>query len=144
MQIGEVAKLTGINISTLRYYDKQGLLQNIERTSGGTRKFSDTDINTLKVIDCLKNSGMQLKDIKIFMDWCHEGDSTIDKRLEMFKKQEEAIEKELATLNKALDLIKFKKWYYTKAKEDGTESIVKKMNTKDYPPKIQELYKNTH
>ena len=47
--IGEVANATGIAISTLRYYDREGMFPGMERSNGGIRVFSDTEINTLKV-----------------------------------------------------------------------------------------------
>ncbi len=43
--------------STLRYYDKEGLLPSVERTSGGIRMFKDDDIEWLRIIDCLKRPG---------------------------------------------------------------------------------------
>lgn len=73
--IGQVAEMFGLPISTLRYYDKQGLFPNMERVSG-IRKFGDTEIEALRVIECLKKAGMEIKDIRQFMDWCVEGPST--------------------------------------------------------------------
>ena len=70
--IGQVAEMFGLPISTLRYYDKQGLFPNMERMSG-IRKFGDTEIEALRVIECLKKAGMEIKDIRQFMDWCSEG-----------------------------------------------------------------------
>ena len=67
--IGQVAEMFGLPISTLRYYDKQGLFPNMERVSG-IRKFGDTEIEALRVIECLKKAGMEIKDIRQFMDWC--------------------------------------------------------------------------
>ena len=61
--IGQVAEMFGLHISTLRYYDKQGLFPNMERTSG-IRRFSDQEIETLRVIECLKRAGMEIKDIR--------------------------------------------------------------------------------
>ena len=144
MQIGEISKKTGLSISTLRYYDKHGLLQNIGRTNGGIRKFDDKDLEALRIIVCLKISGMKISEIKQFMDWCNEGDTTIDKRLNMFYEQEKNINKQIDILNKSLKLIKFKEWYYETAKKDGTEKIVKDMNLDDYPKDIRKLYKEAH
>ena len=73
--IGQVSEMFELPISTLRYYDKQGLFPQMERTSG-IRKFSDREIEALRVIECLKKSGLEIKDIKQFMDWCTEGAST--------------------------------------------------------------------
>ena len=64
---------------TTGYYDKAGLFPHIERTSG-IRKLSDTEIEALHVIECLKKTGMEIKDIKQFMQWCSEGPSTYPKR----------------------------------------------------------------
>ena len=69
--IGQVAEMFGLPISTLRYYDKQGLFPNMERVSG-IRRFSDQEIDALRVIECLKKAGMEIKDIQQFMDWCAE------------------------------------------------------------------------
>lgn len=141
MQIGKISKLTGLSISTLRYYDKHGLLQNLERTSGGIRNFTDKNIETIKMINCLKTSGMKISEIKQFMDWCSEGDSSINKRLNMFYEQEKNINNQINTLNKSLKLIKFKQWYYTKAKELGSEAMVKDM---ELPKDIKKLYEESH
>ena len=144
MQIGEISKKTGLSISTLRYYDKHGLLQNIGRSNGGIRKFDDKDLEALRIILCLKTSGMKISEIKQFMDWCNEGDATIDKRLNMFYEQEKNINKQIDILNKSLKLIKFKQWYYETAKKDRTEKNVKGMNLDDYPNDIRKLYEEDH
>ncbi len=144
MQIGEISKKTGLSISTLRYYDKHGLLQNIDRSNGGIRKFDDKDLEALRIILCLKTSGMKISEIKQFMDWCNEGDATIDKRLNMFYEQEKNINKQIDILNKSLKLIKFKQWYYETAKKDRTEKNIKGMNLDDYPDDIRKLYEEAH
>lgn len=144
MQIGEISKKTGLSISTLRYYDKHGLLQNIGRSNGGIRKFNDKDLEALRIILCLKTSGMKIFEIKQFMGWCSKGDTTIDKRLNMFYEQEKNINKQIDILNKSLKLIKFKQWYYETAKKDGTEKKVKNMNLDDYPDDIRKLYEEAH
>ena len=78
--IGKVANITGIAISTLRYYDREGLFPNMERRGGGIRVFSDNEIEVIKIIECLKISGMSIKDIKQFLDWCQESDASLQKR----------------------------------------------------------------
>ena len=87
--VGEMAKKLNVAPSTLRYYDKEGLLPCVERSSSGTRMFSDQDYEWLRMIGCLKRSGMSIKDIKRFTDWYMEGDSTIGCRLELIRKLEE-------------------------------------------------------
>lgn len=141
--IGQVAKKMNLSISTLRYYDKEHILPAIKRNNIGVRLFDDSDIEALRVIECLKVSGMKLNDIKIFMRWCIESDKTIKKRLDMFNQQECAINDQINRLNKALNMIKFKKWYYQTALNDNTEKNVKKMDITNMPREIQQLYKQT-
>lgn len=118
--IGEVSEMLNISISTLRYYDKEGLLPLVNRTTGNIRVFNETDIECLKMIECLKTTGMQLKDIKLFFQWCEEGDSTIDKRYNLFIEQKEKTERQIALLQNALDRVNYKCEYYRLAKERGT------------------------
>lgn len=122
--IGEVSKQTGIAISTLRYYDREGLFPQMERTSGGIRMFSKTEIDVLGMIECLKNSGMPIKEIKQFLDWCKEGDATLQQRRDMFYERLEAVSKQMKTLENTLSLIKYKCWYYETALKAGSEAAV--------------------
>ncbi|BCN31104.1 MerR family transcriptional regulator [Anaeromicropila herbilytica] len=136
--IGEVAEMLNISISTIRYYDKEGLLPLVNRTSGNIRVFNDSDIECLKMIDCLKTTGMQLKDIKLFFEWCEEGDSTIDKRYQLFIEQKEKTEKQMADLQKALDHVNYKCEYYRIAKVKRTtnglkEELAMKFLSKENP-----------
>ena len=144
LSIGDVSNLTGLSISKLRYYDEHGLIPNIKRSKSGLRKFSKDNLEALNLIECLKNSGMQLNEIKQFMNWCQQGDKTIDKRLNMFNNQEQNILKQIDTLNKSLELIHFKQWYYSTAKEHNSIQYVKNMKLEDMPKDIQELYTKVH
>lgn len=141
--IGQVSEMFDLPISTLRYYDKEGLFPGMQRQSG-IRKFSDTEIESLRIIECLKASGLEIKDIKQFMEWCTEGSSTYTKRKELFEVRRKVIEAEMAELQKSLDMIKFKCWYYETAIKDGNEERLSKMLPDKLPPKIQKLYDNGH
>lgn len=141
--IGEVSKMFGLPISTLRYYDKEGLFPNIERTSG-IRKFNDNQLEGLRVIDCLKKSGMEIKDIKKFMQWCGEGSSTYVNRKELFENRKKAVEDEIEQMQKTLDMLRFKCWYYEQAINDGNEDHLNEMLPDHLPSEIQKLYDHAH
>lgn len=141
--IGQVAEMFDLPISTLRYYDKEGLFPHMQRTSG-IRKFSDTEIEALHVIDCLKKSGMEIKDIKQFMQWCTEGPSTYQNRKELFEAQQKVLEAQMHELEKNMAMIKFKCWYYDKAIADGCEDNIKAMLPDKLPADIQKLYDLAH
>lgn len=136
--IGEVAKATGIAISTLRYYDREGMFPNMERSNGGIRVFSDTEINTLRVIECLKTSGMSIKSIKEFLIWCEEGDASLGKRREMFHARLKEVEKQIETLQKTKNMLKYKCWYYDTAIAAGSEGAVKNLPIDEIPENMRD------
>ena len=142
--IGEVSEMFDLPVSTLRYYDKEGLLIDLEKDRSGNRKFNENNLEALRVIECLKKSGMQIKDIKEFMHWCALGNKTITKRKEMFLKQKENIESEIKELQKALNMINYKCWYYTEMEKDGNEKRMKNITLKDMPKEVKEIWENAH
>ncbi|AXF56190.1 MerR family transcriptional regulator [Salicibibacter kimchii] len=123
--ISEVAKELNLTVYTLRYYDKEGLMPFVERTPSGTRVFNESDIEALNVIECLKATGMPIKEIKNFIDWVSEGDSTLQQRFDMFMERKATVESKMEELNKTMELINHKCWYYKTALEAGTEDVHK-------------------
>ena len=135
--VGEMAKVLNVNTSTLRYYDSEGLLPFVERSSGGMRMFSEKDYEALMVINCLKKSGLSIREIKQFIEWAMQGDETIEQRLELFNTRREAVQKQIAELQQTLQLLNYKCWYYEVAKEAGTEDAVKNIPLEDIPKDIR-------
>ncbi|MEH7097697.1 MerR family transcriptional regulator [Neobacillus vireti] len=125
--ISEVAKELNLTVYTLRYYDKEGLIPFVERTTSGTRVFKESDIDALKVIECLKATGMPIKEIKTFIDWCSEGDATLQQRYDMFLARKAHVEAQMEELKKAMEVIEHKCFYYKTALEAETEEIHKNM-----------------
>ena len=141
--IGQVAEMFGLPISTLRYYDKQGLFPRMQRVSG-IRRFSETEIEALRVIECLKKAGMEIKDIRQFMDWCVEGAATYPKRKALLEEQKAHVEAEIERMNRTLDMLKYKCWYYTQAIKDGGEDAIPAMIPDRLPDDIRRAYENSH
>lgn len=141
--IGQVSEMFHLPVSTLRYYDKEGLFPSMERVSG-IRKFSENEIETLHVIECLKKTGMEIKDIKQFMDWCAAGSSTYPNRRELFENRKKALEEQLRELEKNMAMIQFKCWYYDQAIADGNEENLKEMIPDNLPSDIKKLYELAH
>lgn len=103
--INEVSKKFGLSIHTLRYYDKEGLMPFLERDRAGNRVFSETDFNWITMICCLKNTGMPIKEIKQYADWCTQGMQTIDERKVMISNHRKKVLIQLEDLKKDLKLI---------------------------------------
>jgi DNA-binding transcriptional MerR regulator len=123
--IGEVAKELDLSVYTLRYYDKEGLMPFVERTESGTRLFKDSDIAALNIIECLKSTGMPIKEIKHFIDWCSEGDDTLQNRYDMFLERKATVEAKIKELQQTMEIIDHKCSYYKTALEAGTEDVHK-------------------
>lgn len=137
--IGQVSQMTALPVSTLRYYDKEGLFPEMERTSG-IRRFTDREVSALKVIECLKKSGLEIREIKQFMQWCAQGEATYPERLELFRRQRESIEEEMERLRRAEALIEYKCWFYETAMREGGEARIRALLPDRLPAGIQELY----
>ena len=89
--ISEAAALVGLPPSTLRYYDKEGLIPNITRKNG-IRVFEDVDIRFLGLLNCLKNTGMPIKRIKEYVELTKEGDTTLAERYELIREQRQFVQ----------------------------------------------------
>lgn len=131
--VGEMAKKLGVAPSTLRYYDQEGLLPFVERSSGGMRMFKDSDYEWLQMIECLKRTGMPLKDIRTFVLMALRGDETIEPRLALIKKRREAVQDQIRQLQETLDTLDFKCWYYETAMAAGTTDVPRNMTLEELP-----------
>lgn len=139
--VGEMAKLLGVAASTLRYYDQEGLLPFVERSSNGMRVFKDSDYEWLQIIECLKKTGMPLKDIRRFVEMAMQGDETIEPRLALIKQQREAVKAQLAQLQQTLDTLDFKCWYYETARAAGTTDVPRNMTLDELPERFRAVRK---
>lgn len=141
--IGQVSEMFGLPISTLRYYDKEGLFPNIKRTSG-IRRFGEAELETLRVIECLKKSGLEIKDIKQFIEWCGQGSETYPQRRDLFIRQKEQAEAEIARMSRVLAMLKYKCWYYEQAIKDGNEERLRSLTPETMPEEIRDIYQYAH
>lgn len=141
--IGQVSKMFGLPISTLRYYDKEGLFPSMSR-DGGIRRFGDQELEALRVIECLKRSGLEIREIKRFMQWCEEGPSTYAERGELFERRREAVLQQMEQLRKTLAMLEYKCWYYKVALADGSEDRLDAMLPDKLPKDVQVLYDEAH
>ena len=137
--IGEMAKRLGVAPSTLRYYDKEGLLPGVGRSDGGMRVFRDSDFEALKIIHCLKASGLQIREIREFIRLVSLGDQSIGARLALFRKRKAEVEKQMAELQETLDVVNFKCWYYETAEKAGTTEVPDRMTDDELPTELREV-----
>lgn len=121
--ISQVAQMMGVAPSTLRYYDKEGLLPNVKRVNG-IRVFEDADFPWLRILNCLKGTGMPIRKIKEYVDLCADGDTTLEQRYSIIKDQRQHVLDQIEQLNFYLKELDYKDWYYRTAIAAGTEKAV--------------------
>ena len=126
--ISEAAEKTGLPPSTIRFYDKEGLLPNIKRKNG-IRVFEDMDLRLMGLLTCLKNTGMPIKRIRDYVELTSQGDASLQKRYEIIKEQRQFVLDQIEQLQYYLEELDFKDWYYNKALAAGSESAI---NLDDY------------
>lgn len=108
VSIGEASAAYNIPESTLRYYEKQGLLPLMERDAAGRRLFSEMQMALLETVLRLKQTHMPIHDIKQYIAWVVEGDGTTQLRLDMMTKHKQAVLDEISSMTEALEGIDYK------------------------------------
>lgn len=126
--IAQAAEMTGLSPSAIRYYDKEGLLPQVERKNG-IRIFQDMDIRWLHLLTCLKNTGMPIKRIREYAEMAQRGDATLKERQALIEEQRQFVQDQIDQLMFYMQELDFKEWYYRKALALGSES---KLDLNDY------------
>lgn len=113
--VSEASHKLGIPSSTIRFYDKQGLLPFVARSAGGIRMFTDADIERLQDILMLKDAGFAVKEIAQFVRLEDEGDSSLSPRLDMLRRRCCEVETEITRLEGTLEMLRQKCYCYENA-----------------------------
>lgn len=121
--IREVAKMFDMQASTLRYYEDQGLLTDVERDATGQRRYRQCHINRLKSICCFKHAGMSIEELKQFFAYEGHEREHIDDMIALVRERRAAVEAQLAALEEARRHVLRKQHFYEDIKvslADGT------------------------
>lgn len=132
--VSEMAALAGISASAVRYYDKEGLLPDISRSSAGTRRFKEKDIEALKLVEGLKAAGLSVSEIKTYVKLTKRGKDGIEGKKALLKKAEECTAEKAKEIRKAQDLIKYQQWLLQRVQNGGS---VKDIPTAEVPPEFR-------
>ena len=125
--IKKVSEMTGLSIPTIRYYDKEGLLPDLQRKESGYRIFSDHDLEAIDLIECFKESGLTIREIRHFMSLVKQGDVTLGERLAIFQAHIARLEEKLAAVQNALEHSRSTLAFYEIAAKTGSEEAAKEI-----------------
>ncbi|WP_327089934.1 MerR family transcriptional regulator [Nonomuraea sp. NBC_01738] len=108
----EVVEETGFSLDTLRYYEKIGLLDNIERNAAGQRRFSAENVGWLGMIRCLRDTGMPIAEMLRFTELTRAGEHTIPDRIQLLEEHDRRVQGQIENLSERQEYIHRKISYY--------------------------------
>ena len=107
--VKQVAEMMEMSAYTIRYYENAGLIPDVDRSGGNARMFSDYTLGWLRLVHCLRMTGLPIEGVKHYIDLCQEGDSTIPERAELIFKQEKSLREQLRILKKTNGSVEIQK-----------------------------------
>jgi len=121
--VKDVAKMMGLSTYAVRYYENSGLIPFVGRSEGNIRKFSDYSVSWLRLVHCLRSTGLPVNEVKHYVEMCLAGDSTIPERAEIIFQQERRLREQIEALNEQMEILKYKKEHYERLlKTRGSDS----------------------
>lgn len=120
---GQVAEQTGFSLDTLRYYERIGLLDDIARNSGGRRVFTEGDVAWLRILRCLRDTGMPIQRMVRYAELARGGDETVAERLEVLREHDRDVEEKIAHLRVEQDHIRAKIAHYQQVLEERQPGV---------------------
>ena len=124
--IKEAAEQSVLSVYTLRFYDKAGLLPFVARNPAGYRVFTDGDLNLLHTIQCLKNTGMKINDIRTYITLVMQGVGSVDSRRVLLQAHRQAVVEQQARIAQSLQEVDYKLQMY--AAPDAEAQVQAELN----------------
>jgi MerR family transcriptional regulator, aldehyde-responsive regulator len=115
MKISEVSEKYGVSSDTLRYYERIGLIQPVNRNESGIRDYIEIDMKRVEFIKCMRSAGLPIEVLIEYVGLVQKGDQTIEARKEILKEQREQLSDKMKEMQKTLDLLDYKIEVYENA-----------------------------
>lgn len=108
MKIAEVSEQFGLSADTLRYYERIGLLQPVNRNESGIRDYNEIDVKRVEFIKCMRSAGLPIEVLIEYVGLVQQGDGTVAARKEILQEQRDLLAARMAEMQKTLDLLDHK------------------------------------
>ena len=108
MTIAEVSKKVNLSADTLRYYERIGLIPEVNRTESGIRNYTEKDLGHLEFVICFRNAGVSIETLIEYMRLYKQGDSTLEARKQLLISQREIMQKRLDEIQSTFERLNFK------------------------------------
>lgn len=130
MTIKEVSNKFGLTPDTLRFYEKKGLIGPVNKTEGGIRNYGEKDLSRIEFIKCMKDAGIPLDVLKKYFDLFEMGDSTLEERKNLLKKQRTILKEKIDKMNDAYKKLNYKIDLFYEGKLDEYMNKMNELNKK--------------
>ncbi|AHV97414.1 MerR family transcriptional regulator [Paenibacillus sabinae] len=122
--VSQISLMSGLPASTIRFYEKEGIIPNVNRNTSGRRQYSDEDLLLLELVVCLKDTGMMIEEIKKYTHLIVQGNETIGQRREILLAHKKNVEQQLMRMRENLKQLNQKIAVY-----DGLVTAEKNLDT---------------
>lgn len=127
--IKQTCEKTNLSYETLKFYCNQGLVPNVKRDSNNRRIFDDRDVAWIQSLNCLKNCGMSISEMKEYIALCLEGESSIPERKIILDIKRQALVAQLKQVQDCIDYIDWKQGFYDDVLSGKTKYYSNLINT---------------
>jgi DNA-binding transcriptional MerR regulator len=112
LTISDAARASGVSAHTLRYYERAGLLDPVDRAESGHRRYADEDLARIHFLTKLRSTGMPIRQIREYAVLIRRGEDTHAARLSLLERHRDAVRVQLADTERNLELIDSKIDFY--------------------------------
>ena len=130
MTIAEVSKKVNLSADTLRYYERIGLIPEVNRTESGIRNYTEEDLGWIEFSKCMRNAGMSIEALIEYIKLYKKGDVTLEARKQLLISQKDVIKERLEEIQNTFDRINYKIKNYEKLLVEREKDLLKKKNQK--------------
>ena len=130
MTIAEVSKKVNLSVDTLRYYERIGLIPEVNRTESGIRNYTEEDLGWIEFSKCMRNAGMSIEALIEYIKLYKKGDVTLEARKQLLISQKDVIKERLEEIQNTFDRINYKIKNYEKILVEREKDLLKKKNKK--------------
>lgn len=123
MKISTVSRQSGMSVDTLRYYERIGLLPEVNRGENGIRDFNELDLRRVEFIKCMRRAGLSIEVLSRYMELVQQGDSTVEARKDILIQQRAQLAARMAAMQETLDLLDHKIEIYEKVILEKEQAI---------------------
>ncbi len=124
MKIAEVSERYGLSTDTLRYYERVGLIPQVNRNNSGIRDYNELDLRRVDFIKCMRSAGLPVEILIEYVALVQQGDKTIEARKDILIEQRKLLVDRMNEMQKTLDILEHKIEVYEKAVLKKEKQIV--------------------